>query len=141
MVYFTIMANECADVTNEEQLVICLHCVDENLEVHEDFVGLHPSSDTKADTIVKVILDTIHRIGLKIENARGQCYDGASTVGVKNGVAAKIKLLDNAALYTHCSSHALNLALNDCIRNTKDLNNVWVMLKEICNLAKKSPSR
>ena len=140
MVYFLIMANACADVTNEEQLVICLCCVDENLEVHEDVVGLHPLSDTKADTIVKVILDTIHRIGLKIENARGQCYDGAST-GVKNGVAAKIKLLDNAALYTHCSCHALNLAVNHCIRNTNDLSNVWVMLKEICNLAKKSPSR
>ena len=40
LVYFKIMADECADVTNEEQLVICLCWVDENLEVHEDFVGL-----------------------------------------------------------------------------------------------------
>ena len=99
-------------------------------------------SDTKADTMVKVILDTIQTMGLKIENARGQCYDGALTMaGVKNGVAAKIKLLNDAALYTHCYSHALNLAMNDCIRNTKDLNDSWVMLKEICNLVKKSPSR
>ena len=53
-------------------------------------------SDTKADTMVKVILDTIQRMGLKIENARGQCYDGALTMaGVKNGVAAKIKLLNS----------------------------------------------
>ena len=81
-------------------------------------------------------------MGLKIENARGQCYDGALTMaGVKNGVAAKIKLLNDAALYTHSYSHALNLAMNDCIRNTKDLNDSWVMLKEICNLVKKSPSR
>ena len=92
--------------------------------------------------MVKVILDTIQRMGLKIENARGQCYDGALTMaGVKNGVAAKIKLLNDAALYTHSYSHALNLAMNDCIRNTKDLNDSWVMLKEICNLVKKSPSR
>ena len=61
--------------------------------------------------------------------------------GVKNGVAAKIKLLRDFALYTRCYGHALNLAVNDCIRNTKDLNDVWVMLKEICNLAKKSPSK
>ena len=136
------MAGECADVTNEEQLVICFRWVDENLQVHEDFVGLHPLSDTKADTIVKVILDTIRRMGLKIENARGQCYDEASTMaGVKKGVPAKIKLLNDAALYTQCYSHARNLAVNDCIRNTKDLNDVWVMLKEICNLVKKSPSR
>ena len=82
-------------------------------------------SDTKADTIVKVILDTIQRMGLKMENASRQCYDGASTMaGVKNGIAAKIKLLNDTALYTHCNGHALNLALNECIRNTKDLNNV-----------------
>ena len=136
------MADECADVTNEEQLVIRLRWVNENLEVHEDFVGLHPLSDTIADTIVKVILDTIQRMGLKFENARGQRYDRALTMaGVKNGVTTKIKLLNDAALYTHCYGHALNLAMNDCIINTKDLNDVWVMLKEICNLVKKSPSR
>ena len=124
------MVDECASVTNEEQLVISFRWVDEILEVHEDFVGLHPLNDTKADTIVKVILDTIQRMGLKIENSRGQCYDGTSTMaGVKNVVAAKIKLLNDAALYTHCSVHSLNLTVDDCIRNTKDLNNVWVMLK------------
>ena len=84
-------------------------------------------NDTKADAIVKVILDTIQRMGLKIENARGQCYDGASTMsGAKNGGrCSKIKLLNDAALYTHCYGHALDLAVNDCIRNTKDLNDVW----------------
>ena len=136
------MASECADVTNEEHLVISFRWVDENLEVHEDFVGLHPLNETKADAIVKVILDTIQRMGLTIENARGQCYDGASTMaGVKNVVATKMELLNDAVLYTHCYGHALNLAVNDCIRNIIDLNNVWVMLKKICNLVKKSPSR
>ena len=110
------------------------------MKIHEDFLGLHPLSDTKKDTIVKVVLDTIQRMGLEIENTRGQCYNGASTMAeVKNGVAAKIKLLNDAALYTHCYDHALKLAVNDCNRNTKDLNNVWVMQKEIYNLVKKSP--
>ena len=93
--------------------------------VHEDFVGLHPLSDIKADTMVKVIFDTILRMGLKIENATGQCYDETSSVaGVKKGVATKIKLTIEPAMFIHCYNHALNLALNDCIRNTKDLNNV-----------------
>ena len=43
------MADECADISNEEQLVICFRWVDENLEVHEDFLGPHPLYDTKAD--------------------------------------------------------------------------------------------
>ena len=81
-------------------------------------------------------------MGLKTENTRGQSYGGESTMtGFKNGVAAKIKLMSKAALYTHCYCHALNLVVNDCIGNTKDLNNVWVMLTEICNLVKKSSSR
>ena len=50
------MVDECANVTNKEQSVICFCWVDENLEVHEDFLGLHPLSDTKKDTIVKLFL-------------------------------------------------------------------------------------
>ena len=46
------MAEEWADVTNEE----IFRWVDGNLEVHKDFVGLHPLNDTKGDTIVKVNL-------------------------------------------------------------------------------------
>ena len=45
--------------------------------------------------------------------------DWASTVGVKNGIAAKIKLLDDAALYTHCYSHALNLAVKTLLEIQK----------------------
>ena len=41
------MFNNCADITNKEEPVICFRWVDENLQVHEDFVGLHPASDTK----------------------------------------------------------------------------------------------
>ena len=62
--------------------------------------------------------------------------------GINNGRGqewhcSKNKTVNDAALYTHCYDHALNLAVNDCNRNTKD--NVWVMQKEIYNLVKKSP--
>ena len=41
--YFTIMADECTDSANKEQLV--LSWVDHKLEVHEDFIGLYNISD------------------------------------------------------------------------------------------------
>ena len=53
-----IMGDECAVITNEEQLVICIPWVNGNFEVHEVFVGLHPLSDGKVNTKVKVIFDT-----------------------------------------------------------------------------------
>ncbi|XP_065664828.1 52 kDa repressor of the inhibitor of the protein kinase-like [Hydra vulgaris] len=54
--------------------------------------------------------------GLDITNCRGQGYDGAGAVaGTKKGVAARILKLNNKALYTHCFSHRLNLAVcNSC---------------------------
>ena len=74
------MADESADISNEEHLIICFRWVDDDFEIHEDFVGLHPLPNAKADSIVKVIFDVIHRMGLKIENARGQCYESAATM-------------------------------------------------------------
>ena len=37
---FAIMADECVDISNREQLSICFRWVDSDLEVHEEFVGL-----------------------------------------------------------------------------------------------------
>ena len=42
--FFTIMADECVDGANKEQLVIYFRHVDENLDVHEEFIGLKPIS-------------------------------------------------------------------------------------------------
>ena len=62
---FKIMADESADISNEEQLVLCFRWIDDDFEIHEDFIALHPLPNTKADSIVKVILNFIQRMGLK----------------------------------------------------------------------------
>ena len=81
-------------------------------------------------------------MGLKIENARGQCYDGASVMaGCKNGVAVKLKESNPTCLYTHCYGHSLNLAVSDTIKRVKRLSDTFEMVKAICNLVKKSPKR
>ena len=76
--------------------------------------------------------------GFETENARRQCNDGAlSMAGVKNDVAARINLMNEVALYNDHYGHALNLAVNDYIRNMKNLNDVWVNVLEYlraCNI-------
>ena len=129
------MPDGSADISNKEQLVICFRWVDDDFEIHEDFVGLHPLPNTKNDSTVKVILDVIHRMGPKIENARDQCYDGAATMSdTKCGIATQIKSSNKNVLYTHCYGYALNLGVNDCIRKIEVLKYTWVMTKEVCNL-------
>ena len=61
--------------------------------------------------------------------------------GIKRGVTTHIKGLNKKILYTHCYGHALNLAVNDCIRKVEVLKDARVMIKGVCNLVKKSPSR
>ena len=45
--FFTIMADEVADVSNKEQLVICIRWVDDCFLIHEDFIGMHPFGKKK----------------------------------------------------------------------------------------------
>ena len=38
--YHSVMVNESSDVSNKNQAVFCVCCVDENLISHEDFMSL-----------------------------------------------------------------------------------------------------
>ena len=70
--FFTIMADEATDSANKEELVLCFRWVDDGLEVHEEFIGLYQIYDTSANTVVKVIKDTLIRMTLSIKRCRGQ---------------------------------------------------------------------
>ena len=134
------MADETADISNKEQLVTCIHWVDENFVVHEDFFGIHPLERTTADDIVFIIKDVLLRMNPKIQNARGQCYDGAATMaGKKKGVATQIKAINRKCLYTHCYGHALNLAVADAVKSVKCIGDALEVVREIGKLVKKSP--
>ena len=49
--FFTIMADETADVSNKEQRAICIRWVDDCFVIHEDFIGIgmYPLERTNAD--------------------------------------------------------------------------------------------
>ena len=139
--FFSVMADETAGISNQEQLVICIRWVDEELVVHEDCIGLRPVAETNASTITDAI-KSILEMNLDIMNARGQCYDGASTMrGHRTGVVPAIKSINGKYLYTHCYGHALNLAVRDAIKGVKVFSDAFDTVKEICKLVKKSPLR
>ena len=118
--YYAIMADEVTDSSNKEQVVFCFCCIDEDFEVHEEFVGLYKVDSIKSNTIVHVLKDTL--IHLNLPNCRGQCYDGATNMaGVCNGVAKQIADEQPRAVYSHCYGHALNLAANDITKQNKIL--------------------
>ena len=53
--FYSVMGDETADISNKEQLILCIRWVNDNLQAHEDFIGIHKKPNTTADEIVKVI--------------------------------------------------------------------------------------
>ncbi len=94
--------------------------MDCDLQVHEDFLGLHAVESTASDILVAVIKDVLIRMNLSVNKMRGQCYDGASCMsGGKSGVATRMSNEEPRAVYTHCYGHALSLACSYSIKPCK----------------------
>ena len=136
------MCDEATDVKNVSQLVVCLRWVDDNLDAHDEFIGLKDMPSTDAESIVRELKDVLLRMRLKLEKCRGQCYDGCSTMsGFKNGVAVQIKREEQRALYTHCYAHSINLAVGDTMKVYPVLKDTINNTYELTKLVKKSPKR
>ena len=111
------MVDETTDISTKEQVVFALCWIDDDWSVHEDFVGLIQTDSIDSNSLVHIIRDVLLRLDLKLENCRGQCYDGASNMkGCRKGVATQIMSEEPCAIYTHCYGHSLNLACQDEIR-------------------------
>ena len=134
------MADEVTDASNHEQFVICLRWVDQFLEVHEDFIGHYKVDNIKADTLRTAIEDVLLLLAIPLQNARGQCYDGASNmVGLGSGLATQILDKSPKVFLIHCFAHALNLSVN-MVRQIPFLDNMSNSL-EISNFIKLSSKR
>ncbi len=139
---FTVMADECSDASNKEQLTMCIRWVDKDLKDHESFIGLYQVDDITADSLTHAIKVGLIQIGLDLSSCRGQCYDGASNMsGSKNGVASQITRIEKRALYMHCYGHALNLAVGQTVKQSKICSEALEVAFEITKLIKFSPKR
>ncbi|ODM87805.1 Zinc finger MYM-type protein 1 [Orchesella cincta] len=116
---YSIVVDETSDCSVKEQVSLSVRIASNNLEVEEYFLGHYATESTTGECLTKVILDSLQRFGLSLENLRGQCFDGAANMsGCFRGVQARIKSLQPKALYVHCFNHGLNLALQDTITKT-----------------------
>ena len=135
--FYSIMCDEGTDCSNLEQLSFNTHIADDELEVHEDFLGFYEIENIKSDTIVSAIKDVLLRFNLSLDLCRGQIYDGASNmVGKKSGVATQISKIQPKALLTHCYGHSLSLAVKDLTSNCKILGDTMGTVGEITVLIK-----
>ena len=96
-------------------MALVIRFVDQNSEVREKFVDFL-ECDSGAENLVQKISKAIESVSLDMKDLRGQAYDGAGNMAVeKSGVSTRIRFLYSKALYFHCASHRLNLAVASSI--------------------------
>ena len=134
--FFTIIADEMTDCSNKEQLSLVLSYVDrESSQIREDLVSF-VECDTGVsgkDIANNLMLSFLRTHSVDLSKLRGQAYDGAGSMSGKiYGAASLISREYPLALYLHCASHCLNLAVvksldESNIRNMMGiLNKVWI---------------
>ena len=62
--FFSIICDEYTDISNKEQVTICIRWVDKELQAHEDFFGFYNVSDNGAETMVSAIKDVLLKLQL-----------------------------------------------------------------------------
>lgn len=70
------MADETTDVSNKEQVTLIIRRITENLEVHEEFLGLYIVSSTNAAMLSDVIRDLFVRMNVSLEKLVGSAMMG-----------------------------------------------------------------
>lgn len=140
--FVSILLDETSDVSNKSQLSKCFRYVDHEGNVKERFLGFSDvSADKTSEALFQLVDQTIseYKISNKII---GQTYDGAPVMsGGVGGLQTKIREKYPEALFVHCYSHALNLVLQQSVRNVKECSNFFNKLSGISSFFCKSPKR
>ena len=140
--YYAILADEARDISNMEQLTMCIRWVDKRYEVHEDCIGLIQVPNITSAILTAAIKDTLIRCNLPLTLCRGQGYDGAANMsGHIRGVATMLLKEEPAALHVHCLAHCLNLCLQDVGRKLQVVRNALDICIEVGKLILWSPKR
>jgi len=107
---FSILADECQDISSHEELSICCRWI-VNGRSEEHFLDILHIKSTDASTITDALLSFVTQKNLDITKLVGQGYDGAAVFsGRVNGVAKRMQVHSAHAVYIHCTCHRLQLA-------------------------------
>ena len=112
--WFTVIADEVTDMANKQQLSLLVRYVHpDNGIIREDLLTfLECDTGVTGSRLAEKILDFIRDCKLDLTKLRGQSYDGVGNMSVKTkGAAAIVTSQYPLALYLHCASHCLNLAV------------------------------
>ena len=138
---FAVIVDETSDVSKTEQVFLCLSYI-ANGSKKETFVGFYDTKSTEGEVLYELVTKAIGDLGLNLEDIVGQCYDGAANMsGINKGLAARMKKTSPLAIYVHCFSHLLNLAIQDTMTSIEPLKHTLSTIQSLYNFLEGSTKR
>lgn len=138
---FSVSADEVTDVSNQEQMAIVIRTVGTGGKIRERLIEYVDMDSITGKSVSDAIISCLERHNMSIMDCRAQTYDGAANMSGKfNGAQALITNMQPLAVFTHCASHRLNLALNA----TSKVSEFRVMMDNVRKIGvffKNSPKR
>lgn len=104
------------DLSKHEQVALLVGYINQSFEIKELFIGFYETLQADGASLATLIKSTLSVLGLDISALRGQCYNGATSMGrFYKGVAAQILNKNPLAYYVLCSAHIFNLYIVDMV--------------------------
>ena len=139
--FYSIMADECTDITTVEELSIFFRWVNDGVAV-EHFLGILPLKKADAVTIHSTLIKFLNEKEIQLGKLVGMGFDGAATFSGKHkGVQSLLKRNSPHALYVHCHCHLLQLACVQAANNTAGIKHVYTTLTSLWKFFHYSPKR
>ena len=119
--YFSILADECQDISTKEELFICCRWLVNGKPEEQFLTELHVHF-TDACTNTEALQSLLQQKPLDLRKLIGQGYDGASTFAGKiSGVHKRIWKTSAHAIYIHNSWYKLKLTSIQAAASMKDI--------------------
>ena len=126
--HFSLLADECTDITTIEELSVACRWVENGRPV-EHFIEIIPLKKADSKTIYETLVDCLKMKGVQISKLIGMGFDGAATFsGKRNGVQTLLKTNSPHSIFVHCHCHSLQLACVQAANSTPGIKHVYITL-------------
>jgi len=145
--FFSIILDSTQDITKIDQVSVIIRYVIVDYETHtinikESFLGFYALEQHGAMNYAQLIQDVLHKHNIKIQNCRGQGYDGASVMsGQYSGVQKRINDIVPTASFVHCCAHNLNLVISDASKISPSISRFFETVQNVFNFFSSSGPR
>ncbi|XP_043733380.1 zinc finger MYM-type protein 1 isoform X2 [Cervus elaphus] len=122
---FSVICDETTDSATKGQLSVCVRYPQKTSKavlIKERFLGFIDVEEITGTNLHRSIKAYLQQIGVDLNKIRGQAYDSTSNWrGKFNKIAAEFKKEEPRALYLHCYTHCLDLAVIRFCKEVKEL--------------------